>query len=247
LSFHNIGFWYSILVFGYVFGRTKAPELKGRSGGSGDASRVFKDRVIEEGAWNVEGEANRMWEEMENCVRKEATEVFGVTRGNKREPKDTWWWNEDVQKAIKDKKECYKCLHHHRSEDNIQKYKAAKKNAKKAVSEARGRAYEDLYQKRRTKEGEKDIYRITKLRERKTRDFNQVKCIKDENGGLLVKDDEIKNRLRAYFDNLFNGEDDSTTIELDDSFDDTNRRFVRRIQESEVKEVLRRMKVGKGK
>ena len=219
--------------------RTKWWKLKG------DASRVFKDRVIEEGAWNVEGEANRMWEEMANCVRKVATEVFGVTRGNKREPKDTWWWNEDVQKAIKEKKECYKCLHHHRSEDNIQKYKAAKKNAKKAVSEARGRAYEDLYQKLSTKEGEKDIYRIATLRERKTRDFNQVKCIKDENGGLLVKDDEIKNRWRAYFDNLFNGEDDSTTIELDDSFDDTNRRFVRRIQESEVKEALRRMKVGK--
>ena len=60
--------------------RTKWWKLKG------DASRVFKDRVIEEGAWNVEGEANRMWEEMANCVRKVATEVFGVTRGNKREP-----------------------------------------------------------------------------------------------------------------------------------------------------------------
>jgi uncharacterized coiled-coil DUF342 family protein len=36
-----------------------------------------------------------------------------------------------------------------------------------------------------------------------------------------------------------------TMIELDDSFDDTNRRFVRRIQESEVKEVLKRMKTGK--
>ncbi|XP_078148623.1 uncharacterized protein LOC144544079 [Carex rostrata] len=60
-----------------------------------------------------------------------------------------------------------------------------------------------------------------------------------------LKDDEIKNRWRAYFNKLFNGEDDSTTIELDDTFDDTNRRFVRRIQESEVKEALKMMKVGK--
>ena len=36
-----------------------------------------------------------------------------------------------------------------------------------------------------------------------------------------------------------------TTFELDDSFDDTNRRFVRRIQESEVREALKRMKGGK--
>jgi len=201
--------------------------------------------MIEEGVWNVEGTTNSMWEEMATRIRKVATEVFGVTRGNRREPKDTWWWNEDVQKAIKEKKECYKCLYQHRSEDNIQKYKSAKKNAKRAVSEARGRAYEDLYQKLSTKEGEKNVYKIATLRERKTRDFNQVKCIKDEDNRLLVKDDEIKNRWRDYFDKLFNGENENTTIELDDSFDDSNRRFVRRIQESEVKEALKRMKVGK--
>jgi hypothetical protein len=34
-------------------------------------------------------------------------------------------------------------------------------------------------------------------------------------------------------------------IQLDDSFDDLNRCFVRRIQESEVKEALKRMKGGK--
>ncbi|KAJ4774896.1 Craniofacial development protein 2 [Rhynchospora pubera] len=125
------------------------------------------------------------------------------------------------------------------------KYKLAKKNAKKAVSEARGRAYEDLYQKLSTKEGEKDVYKIAKLQDRKTRDLNQVKSIKDETDRLLVRDDKIKNRWRDYFNKLFNGEDDDLGIVLNDSFDDSNRRFVRRIQESEVKEALKRMKVGK--
>jgi hypothetical protein len=36
-----------------------------------------------------------------------------------------------------------------------------------------------------------------------------------------------------------------TTSQLDDSFDDTNRCFVCRIQESEVREALKRMKGGK--
>jgi hypothetical protein len=45
-----------------------------------------------------------------------------------------------------------------------------------------------------TKEGEKDIYRMARVRERKTRDFNQIKCIKDETKHLLVKEDEIKHR-----------------------------------------------------
>ena len=40
-------------------------------------------------------------------------------------------------------------------------------------------------------------------------------------------------------------ENEGTTLELDDSFDDTNRRFVRRIQEVEIGEALKRMKGGK--
>jgi hypothetical protein len=40
---------------------------------------VFKDRVIEEGPWNVEGEANNMWEKMTTCIRKVATDR-GVVR-----------------------------------------------------------------------------------------------------------------------------------------------------------------------
>jgi hypothetical protein len=89
-------------------------------------------------------------------------------------------WDEKVQKAIKDKKECFRCMHLDRSADNVERYKVAKKTAKQAVSQARGQMYDGLYQRSGTKEGEKDIYRMTKSRERKTRDIIQVKCIKDE-------------------------------------------------------------------
>ena len=102
------------------------------------------------------------------------------------------------------------------------------------MSEAKGQAYDDLYQQLSTKEGEKDIYKMAKSRERKTRDVNQIKCIKDGTDRVLVKDDEIKGRWREYFDKLFNGENDGLTFELDDSFDDTNKRFVRRIQDYEI-------------
>ena len=48
----------------------------------------------------------------------------------------------------------------------------AKKTAKRAVSVANGRVYEDLYQHLSTKEGDKNIYRMSRVCERKTRDFN---------------------------------------------------------------------------
>ena len=99
---------------------------------------------------------------------------------------------------LRRKKKCYKRLYHDRSVDNIEKYKVAKKTAKRAISVARGRAYEDLYQRLSTKEGEKDIYRMARVRERKARDFNQVKCIKAEREHLLVKEDEIRSMARVF-------------------------------------------------
>ena len=58
---------------------------------------------------------------------------------------------------------------------------------------------------------------IWRIHERKTRDTNQIKCIKDGTDRLLVKDEEIMDIWREYFDKLFNGESESPTLELDDS------------------------------
>jgi hypothetical protein len=86
---------------------------------------------------------------------------------------------------------------------------------------------------------------MAKSKERKMRDIIQVKCIKDETERLLTKDEDIKNRWREYFDKLFNEDSGSSSIELGISSDDLNRQFVCRIQESEVKDVLKRTKGGK--
>jgi hypothetical protein len=55
----------------------------------GDVSQVFKNRVIAEGSWNECEDADNMWKKMTTHIRKVVIEVFGVTRGNKRKPKDT--------------------------------------------------------------------------------------------------------------------------------------------------------------
>jgi hypothetical protein len=129
----------------------------------GDVAQTFKERVIEEGPWAEEGDTNIMWRKMATCIQKIASEEFGLSQGNRREVIDTWWWNEDVQKAIREKKDCYKCLHHDKCAENIEKYRIAKKSAKRAISRARGQANDHLYQRLDTKQGEKDIYRMAKI------------------------------------------------------------------------------------
>jgi hypothetical protein len=140
---------------------------------------MFKERVLKEIHWYEGGDANSMWMKISTYIRKVASEEFGVTKGGKRETKEIWWWNEKVQNTIKEKKECFRRMHLDRSVDNIERYKVVKKTVKRAVSEARGQMYDGLYQRLGTKEGEKDIYRMAKSRERKTRDIIQVKCIKN--------------------------------------------------------------------
>ena len=45
---------------------------------------------------------------MATCIQKVASEVCGVTKGSGGEAKDTWWWNDEVQRAIKEKNESYR-------------------------------------------------------------------------------------------------------------------------------------------
>jgi hypothetical protein len=47
-----------------------------------------------------------------------------------------------------------------------------------------------------------------------------------------------QNRWWEYFDNLFNEDNKSSSIELDISSNDLNKHFVRRIQESGIKDAL---------
>jgi hypothetical protein len=85
---------------------------------------------------------------------------------------------------------------------------------------------------------------MAKSRERKTRNIIQVKCIKDVTEQLLTKDEDIKNRWWEYFDKLFNEDSGSSSIKLDISSDALNRQFVYRIQESKIKDALKRMNGG---
>ncbi|KAL5131607.1 putative RNA-directed DNA polymerase from transposon BS [Glycine soja] len=96
-----------------------------------------------------------------------------------------------------------------------------------------------------SRDGERSIYRLAKGRERKTRDLDHVKCVKDEEGKVLVHEKDIKERWKVYFHNLFNDEYGYDSSSLDTREEDRNYKYYRRIQKQEVKEALKRMSNGK--
>ena len=48
------------------------------------------------------------WNKTAEILRKTAKNVLGVTFGKRKGYKETWWWNEEVQKSISEKKEAKK-------------------------------------------------------------------------------------------------------------------------------------------
>ena len=100
--------------------------------------------------------------------RKVTKETLRVESGKPKVFKESWWWKNEVEKKIKDINKRFKELMVCTEEDDrIEKrvnYKEAKRAAKKAVTEAKNRDYEDLYWKLDTKEGGKQIFKLARTR-----------------------------------------------------------------------------------
>ena len=211
----------------------------------------LSEKIKTEDKWKLEGDSSKIWEEMANCIRKSAREVLGVSREGSMRIKGAWWWSEEVKGKVKAKQEKYKVLMESRTEDEVEfnkvQYKTAKKEAKRAVAVAKSNAYERLYQRLNSKEGENEVFRLARAREGRTRDLSSVRCIKDEDGRVLVEDAEVRERWKGYFCKLFNREglDVSQHSEHLARDEQQNFRPENPITREEVKEALRKMKSGK--
>ena len=63
--------------------------------------------------------------------------MLGVTFGKRKGDKKTWWWNEEVQESIKEKKEAKKVWDKISDENTKKIYKEKESKAKKAVAMAK--------------------------------------------------------------------------------------------------------------
>ncbi|KAK3548339.1 hypothetical protein QTP70_010303 [Hemibagrus guttatus] len=122
------------------------------------------------------------WETTAEVIRETGRKVLGVSSGRRKEDKETWWWNEEVQDSIQRKRLAKKKWDMDRTEENRQEYKELQRRVKREVSKAKQKAYDELYTRLDTREGEKDLYRLARQSDRDGKDVQQKvdKIRKDE-------------------------------------------------------------------
>ncbi|KAK3545698.1 hypothetical protein QTP70_011272 [Hemibagrus guttatus] len=93
-----------------------------------------------------------------------------------------------------------------------------------------------------TREGQKDLYRLARQRDRDGKDVQQVRVIKDRDGRVLTSEESVQRRWKEYFEELMNEENErEKRVEGVNSVEQK----VDKIRKDEVRKALKRMKSGK--
>ena len=181
------------------------------------------------------------WEETAGLIRSCGEEVCGRSSGKKKPGLESWWWNEETEKAVREKEDRLKMWKRTGEDDDRNEYKRAKGAAKKVVARLKAEAIEELYANLETSEGQKDIYRIAAARDRAGKDIGQMRTIKSATGDVLMRDEDIRERWGQYFSWLMNEE--NPRVETKER--EPNQGLTAPINEAETERALKGMKSGK--
>ena len=128
----------------------------------------FKINVIESEILGGQEDWQRIAEMIRSIAIRELGETSGkVSTAGRRE---TWWWNQEVQEKLKDKKKAKKTWDTIRDDASKLACKTERKQAKREVAKARNKAYEELYKKLEAKERGNEVFTIAKQRNRQSKD-----------------------------------------------------------------------------
>ena len=126
-----------------------------------ETKQAFQQDVVSKYENTVGGSVDEKWKNIKSIVLECEESVCGKTKGCRREKKETWWWNENVQGKLKMKKKAFKEWQTSGDGQTKEKYKKGKKEAKKeekkVIAKARWSAGNEFYANLDTKEGEANI------------------------------------------------------------------------------------------
>ncbi|KAK3564765.1 hypothetical protein QTP86_025281 [Hemibagrus guttatus] len=152
------------------------------------------------------------WETTAEVIRETGRKVLGVSSGRRKEDKETWWWNEEVQDSVQRKRLAKKKWDMDRTEENRQEYKELQRRLKREVSKAKQKAYDELYTRvltseesvqRRWKEYFEELMNEENEKEKRVEGVNSVEQEVDK-----IRKDEVRKALKRMKSGKAVGPDD---------------------------------------
>ena len=179
------------------------------------------------------------WRTFKNVILQAATEVCGVTKvGNKT--KRTPWWNDEVKKAIKEKKEAWKkCLNTKTVEDrNI--YKQKRDQARDILKEAKQQSWEKFGNtiEENFRNNKKCFWNIVKgLRQNKGR---QVRNIRSSEGKVENEEKRILEVWKEFYERKFDENRQIDKLTMANVVEEE-----KEISEFELNNAIKKLRIGK--
>ena len=153
------------------------------------------------------------WDKVEKAMNEVAATVCGITKGKCRQ-RETWWWCDEVEKAVETKKQKFKewkKAEEYEKDMKQAEYKASRNEAKRYIARVQAEVMKKQAETLYSKEGKQNIFRIAKQKKKERKDITDItgtNCLKGDNGELLVSEEQVSGRWREYFEKLLNEEND---------------------------------------
>ena len=158
---------------------------------------VAENAVSLSNSQNVED----IWNILKSNLLESAKNVCGMTKkGNWR--KETWWWDDSVENAIKEKR--FKWKSWKKGEIIKEEYLKAKRHAKSVVYKAKKSAEDERFAY--IKQNDKNIFKMAKQIRKDNKDIIGDSCIKDKNDNLCFTNAAKRQAWKDYYQNLLNTE-----------------------------------------
>ena len=156
-----------------------------------EVDAAFRDEFKQKAEERKAGDVDFVWNQFREGLITAADKACGRAK-RARKKRETYWWNNRVAQAVKEKRRLFQVAHQSDSKEDKEAYNKAKNEAKKAVAQAKEAEYKrfgDMLDREDERDG---IFQITKQITCQNRDVTESSCIKGKDGKVVT--DEIKIR-----------------------------------------------------
>ena len=133
------------------------------------------------------------WTSLKDKLLQATKQVCGVS-SNHPWRKQTWWWNNQVEEAVREKRRCFKLW---KAGGSRAAYNTAKRTSNRVVHQAKSEAEKVALQKIDARSG--DIYRLAKQMRRDNQDVMGEKPVKNDEGQLRNQRKKLGKSIMSIF------------------------------------------------